>query len=153
MKCYLDTSALIKRTVDELETASLKSFLVMLQAQGVPLLTSVISEIEVARTIRRAVAAGRINASHREIDQSVALDGVDIIGLDPVIVSEARVIGDDKLRSLDAVHLATARMAGAHVVVTYDERMIKCAADAGVMTARPGYSVDDVTLPPGWAWL
>ena len=44
------------------------------------------------------------------------------------------------LRTLDAVHLATAMAVGddLEVIVTYDERMIEAARLVGLRTASPG---------------
>jgi len=46
---------------------------------------------------------------------------------------------DRRLRSLEAIHLATARVLAPELdaLVTYDERLIRAAADAGLRTASP----------------
>jgi len=43
------------------------------------------------------------------------------------------------LRSLDALHLATAQNLGSDLshIVTYDERMIEAALNVGIKTASP----------------
>jgi len=50
---------------------------------------------------------------------------------------------DRLLRSLDAIHLATARMLGTDLtaVATYDKRLASAARDAGMRVIAPG-SVD-----------
>lgn len=46
---------------------------------------------------------------------------------------------DRGLRSLDAIHLATARVLGEELdaIVSYDERLLKAADDAGLPTLSP----------------
>lgn len=46
---------------------------------------------------------------------------------------------DRGLCSLDAIHLATARILGDDLsaIVSYDDRLLKAAADAGLGTASP----------------
>jgi uncharacterized protein len=47
---------------------------------------------------------------------------------------------DRGLRSLDAIHLATARIPAPELeaLVTYDDRLVKAATDAGLATVSPG---------------
>ena len=46
---------------------------------------------------------------------------------------------DRGLRSLDAIHLATTRILGEELnaIVSYDDRLLKAATDAGLATACP----------------
>jgi predicted nucleic acid-binding protein len=46
---------------------------------------------------------------------------------------------DRGLRSLDAIHLATARILAPELeaLVTYDDRLVKAATDAGLATVSP----------------
>ena len=59
--------------------------------------------------------------------------------MDEDVVRTAMVEPDRLLRSLDAIHLATARLLGPELtaLVTYDERLAKAAADAGVSVLAP----------------
>ncbi|HZA00249.1 MAG TPA: PIN domain-containing protein, partial [Acidimicrobiales bacterium] len=41
------------------------------------------------------------------------------------------------LRSLDAIHVASAQLADLRALVTYDERMVSAARAAGIETAAP----------------
>jgi hypothetical protein len=47
---------------------------------------------------------------------------------------------DDITRALDAIHLATARILAPEreALVTYDDRPVKAATDAGLVTVSPG---------------
>ena len=151
MRCYLDSSALLKRAYTEPERAELVAFLSIMASQGATFLTSALSRVETKRSLRRAAANGQADAERFEADYEAALKDIDIVALSQQVLDEAETIGDDSLRSLDAIHVATARLAGADMVVTYDNRMIRACFDAGVMTARPG--IKEESLSPSWEWV
>jgi len=62
------------------------------------------------------------------------------IAIDDEIVDGAVSEPDRRLRSLDAVHLATARILAPELeaLVSYDDRLVKAATDAGLATVSPG---------------
>jgi hypothetical protein len=62
------------------------------------------------------------------------------IAIDDEIVDGAMSEPGHGLRSLDAIHLATARLLAPELeaLVTYDDRLIKAATDAGLVTVSPG---------------
>ena len=64
---------------------------------------------------------------------------VDLIGLDDRILDAAGILEPRVLRTLDAIHLATALAIGddLQVIVTYDERMVEAARLVGLQTATP----------------
>ncbi|MEA2026907.1 MAG: PIN domain-containing protein, partial [Chloroflexota bacterium] len=64
---------------------------------------------------------------------------IDLIAVDDRILDTAGLLEPGVLRSLDAIHLATALALGddLDVVVTYDQRMIKASALLGLATAMP----------------
>jgi len=151
MQCYIDSSALIKRAVMEAETPDMIAFLDILRSQETSFVTSALSQIELSQTLHRAAADGRVDAIQFDDDYKTVLTGIDIIDIAPAVIIEACSIGTGGLRSLDAIHLATARLAGADMVVTYDNRMIRACFDAGVMTARPG--IKEESPSPSWEWV
>jgi predicted nucleic acid-binding protein len=63
----------------------------------------------------------------------------DFISIDDDIVDAAMDEPDRTLRSVDAIHLATARVLGADLdgLVTYDDRLADAARDAGVNVVSP----------------
>ena len=151
MRCYLDSSAILKLVLDEPQAVDLAATLALFRASDATFITSALSEVEVARALRRAVADGRLSPTDLQAGWETALSGVAVMDLTSDVRNEAKIVGDDRLRSLDAIHLAAAHMAEADIVFTYDERMIQACMDAGVMTARPGLA--GVALPPGWEWF
>jgi uncharacterized protein len=63
----------------------------------------------------------------------------DYIGIDDEVVDAAMNEPDRMLRSLDAIHLATARQLGTDLVglVTYDDRLASAARDARITVIEP----------------
>ena len=69
----------------------------------------------------------------------LVLQGLSIIEFDAEIASAAAELLPSTLRSLDAIHLATARELGDDLVavVTYDTRMLAAAKELDIATASP----------------
>ncbi len=127
---YLDSSALVKLVVAEPETPALLEFLA-----GWPhRVSSALARVEVLRAVRRTGAGSAVHRRAARVLARIALIRVD----DPVLAIAAR-LGPHELRTLDAIHLATARslddIAG---IVTYDERLGRAAARARMSVWSPG---------------
>jgi uncharacterized protein len=67
------------------------------------------------------------------------LDAFEYIQIDEDVVRAVMVEPDPLLRSLDAIHLATVRLLGEELttLLTYDDRLAKAAADAGIPVHTP----------------
>jgi predicted nucleic acid-binding protein len=119
---YLDASALVKLTVAEPETPALLEFL----ARWPHRVSSALARVEVLRALRRIGAGPAVRRRATRVLARVALIRID----DPVLAAAART-GPRELRTLDAIHLATARsldpLAG---IVTYDARLARAASRA-----------------------
>ena len=65
---------------------------------------------------------------------------IDLVRVNDRVLSLAGELTPPSLRSLDAIHLATARLLGGSLarLVTYDERMLIAARLMGVAVASPG---------------
>jgi uncharacterized protein len=126
---YLDSSALVKLVVSEPETPALRAFL----AQWPHRISSTLARVEVLRAVKRARAAASVRQRAMRVLARVAMVNID----EPVLVAAAR-LGPPELRTLDAIHLATARsveeIAG---IVTYDVRLARAASRARVKTWAP----------------
>ena len=118
---YVDTSAFMKLIWREDETAALERFLAARPGQR--WVSSTLLVIEVRR------AAVRINLAHLP-RADVALNKVAHVGIGDAVVESAGRLRDPALRSLDAIHLATAILLGdaVDVMVTYDKRLAAAAA-------------------------
>ena len=125
---YLDASALVKLVLEERETAALRSFL----AGHPQRFTNRVAVVEVAR------AVGRLPASrHAPVDE--AFDGVAVIELHEEVARRAGGVELASLRSLDAIHLASALTLANElaVFVTYDTRQADAARAAGLTVESP----------------
>ena len=67
----------------------------------------------------------------------MALSGILEIPIDADVVALARRLTPRVLGSLDAIHLASALLVGAHVVVAYDQRLLAAARDLGFSSSKP----------------
>jgi predicted nucleic acid-binding protein len=125
---YLDSSAIVKLAVRERESFALRRYLRRRQ----PLVSSALARTEVLRALlpagEEALARGRD-----------VLQRLDLVRVSDGILNAAGVLRPDVLRSLDAIHLATARLLGRDVrtIVTYDDRMIAPARELGFRVVQP----------------
>ena len=126
---YLDSSALVKLVVAEPETAALLAFL----AAWPHRVSSALARVEVLRAVKRAGAGPAVRGRATRVLARVALIRVD----DPVLAAAARV-PPPELRTLDAIHLATARsLDGLGGIVTYDARLGRAAGRARIKVWSP----------------
>ena len=127
---YLDASALVKLVAEEPESSALRSFLA-LRAHRV---SSALTRVELARTILRSTLG---TAGRRRADD--VLEGVALIRLSDDILAAAGGMEPPRLRTLDALHLATALSVRSELaeLVTYDRRLAEAAAAAGLDVAAP----------------
>lgn len=125
---YLDASALAKLILIEAESTALRSYL----RHHPERFTNRVAQVEVARAIVRLPSTE--NAPIRE-----AFDGVEVIELDTALAARAGAIEPVALRSLDAIHLASALSLGTELdaFVTYDARQADAARAAGLEVVAP----------------
>lgn len=72
-------------------------------------------------------------------DARLFLEGLALLPLDEAVLAEAASLQPVGLRSLDALHLATALSVRDEIggFVTYDERLADAASDQGLKVVRP----------------
>jgi predicted nucleic acid-binding protein len=126
---YLDTSAAIKLVLPERETPELQLWIA--ERADLPRVSSRLLRIEMLRSVARYAPElmGRAN---------VVLSSVALVNMDD-IASTAEIIGDRALRSLDAIHLATAHYLRAELTafVCYDKRLTDSARALGLPAESP----------------
>jgi len=128
---YVDTSALLKRVIVEPESPAVGALLAASDAAGDLLTASSIAWLEVWRSLRRAAVADIAPVA------AAALSGIAEFAIDDSVLTRARGVGTDDLRSLDAIHLAAAIAVGADAMLTYDRRLASSAAAAGIAVLSP----------------
>ena len=99
-------------------------------------------EVERVATSRIGVVETIRASTRREHDAAYrdrVLDEVEIIELDPAIARVAASLSPRLLRTLDAIHLATALALGPELdaFVTYDDRLAEAARTLGLPVVRP----------------
>lgn len=128
MTLYVDSSALLKRYVDEHDSDAA----VGLMATDPVLVTSRLTEVEVRRNLARLLEGSALTATRRQFGAD--LDVFALVSLDAVTCNEAARIAEQTLcRSLDALHLASAlRVGPATTVLTFDLRQAQAARNLGL---------------------
>lgn len=126
---YLDTSALAKLVAREAGTAELRAYLA--QRAGVPRFSSALAHAELLRAARRHGPEATQKARH-------VLAELHLVDVTREVLEHAVTI--EAVRTLDAVHLATAAVAQERLeaVVTYDVRMQEAARAMGFQVVAPG---------------
>ena len=125
---YLDSSAIVKLAVEEPESAALRRWL----RRRRPYVSSALARTEVAQALLpsgpEAVRRGRR-----------VLSAVDLVRVSDRVLTAAGELLPTELRSVDAIHLATARLFGDSLssVVTYDERLGAAAKALGWAVVAP----------------
>ena len=128
---YLDTSAMVKLVVREAESADLSMWLAANPDQQ--LVTSTVGRIELVR------AASRLSGSAVTRARSF-LTAVGLVALSMNVAELAETIGDPALRTLDALHLASAYVLqpGLLALCAYDHRLTAAAVAVGLPVVSPG---------------
>ena len=131
MNYYFDSSALVKMFSSENHSVEFQNlFLTQSEAQS-KLFSSALSKVEISRSLRR-----------QEKDVSLVdefLKSLSLLRLSDSVISLAQIVAPG-LRSLDAIHLATALQLRPLdlTFVTYDKPLAKAAKEAGLPCISPG---------------
>ncbi|GAA4857727.1 type II toxin-antitoxin system VapC family toxin [Saccharopolyspora cebuensis] len=131
---YLDAAAIVKLCHSEPGTDELVAWLRDRSERA--LVSSALAEVEVPRALRRS-APDTLPAVPAVLNRLFRVD------IDSTVRATAAAYDDHQLRSLDAIHLATAsvlaRTGGRELTfVTYDRRLLDAAARVGFECAAPG---------------
>ncbi|RSM69845.1 PIN domain-containing protein [Kibdelosporangium aridum] len=131
---YLDSCAIIKLIAQEPESGALADWIE--DHARADLVTSMLSEVEVPRALRRG---------HPQLLGAVTgvLKRLYRIEINDEVRATAAAYLEPNLRSLDAIHLATADAVAAlgknvEAFVTYDKRLAEAAARSGHTVVAPG---------------
>lgn len=127
MTLYIDTSALLKRYVDEPDSARADE----LMASDDELVTGRHTVVEVRRNLARLLRGSALAEARSSFVHDLA--ALAIIELDAQTCELAATIGEETgVRTLDALHLGAARRLGtALTFVTFDVRQAQAARALG----------------------
>lgn len=127
---YLDSAAVVKLVHAEAESQALRDWLD--DRAEIGWTSSVLVEIESSRVLARYApqAVARLQP---------VLDLIELVELDASIRILAQTVRPATIRSLDAIHLATALRVRSHLTscVTYDRRLADAARAAGLAIDMP----------------
>lgn len=125
---YLDSSAIVKLVVAEPESSALRRYL----RRRKPYVSSAIARAEVARSLLP------FGPTALQRGESV-LARIDLIRVNDTVLRAAGGLLPEDVRTLDAIHLATAGQLGTDLarIVTYDSRMQAAAKAVGLDVNAP----------------
>jgi uncharacterized protein len=140
---YLDSCALVKLIREEDESQALQAWLD--ERVDEVTVTSELARAEVLRVIRRnnhtdrgeLIDARKLTA---DLDEAAAvLEAVTLVVVDRKILDRAGTLEAPMVRTLDAIHLATALDLQASTIefVTYDRRLVAVVGGAGLRAVSP----------------
>ncbi|MEV0282746.1 type II toxin-antitoxin system VapC family toxin [Kribbella sp. NPDC050820] len=127
---YLDSAAIVKLVHAEAESQALRDWLDQRAETGWT--SSVLAEVESSRALARYAPAAVVRLHP-------VLDLIDLLELDAGIRILAQTVKPATVRSLDAIHLATALRVRAQLTsfITYDKRLADAARVAGLPVDMP----------------
>lgn len=117
--------------IDEAESEALDRHL----GHQAALVTSHIALVEVPRAARLANPSSEVQEATQRL-----LAGCLLVDIGDRILGEARRLASRAIRTLDAIHLATALYVDADQLVAYDHRLLEAATRQGLEVASPGRS-------------
>lgn len=132
---YLDTSAFVKLIWAEPESDALSRFLA--RRPATTLVSSNLLTVEARRAVQREDPSALARAD-------LLLTRIGHLGVTASLIESASRLPDRSLRSLDAIHLATALLLreDLDVVLTYDKRLATAVDGYGIPVDSPGAEVD-----------
>ncbi|HYX21106.1 MAG TPA: type II toxin-antitoxin system VapC family toxin [Thermoanaerobaculia bacterium] len=127
---YLDSSAIVKLVAFEAETPKLKAYIDQRQR----LVSSALARAETHRALWRVAGSRTDRARTDDVLARIAL-----VRVDESVLDLAASLPPSELRTLDAIHLATALSFGPDLaeLVTYDLRLASAALAAGLDVVSP----------------
>ncbi|MBM3674890.1 MAG: type II toxin-antitoxin system VapC family toxin [Actinobacteria bacterium] len=126
---YVDTSALVKLVVRERESVALRRYLGRQRL--------LVSSALVRAELPRALLGADADAARQSDDLLARLE---LVRVGDRVLRLAGTLLPPGLRTLNAIHLATAQLIGEGLrgVVTYDGRMADAAQGLGLVVRAPG---------------
>lgn len=132
MRVFFDSSALVKRYVDEAGTPTVLEWC----DRAGELVLSVIAVPELFSAFRRLVREGRLSEpQYARLKSDLLADLVDALLCDtwPQVIQRAvEALEANPLRAMDSIHVAAAIVCGAEVFVSADLRQCEAARRQGL---------------------
>jgi predicted nucleic acid-binding protein len=119
----------VKLVIEEPESNDLEAHL----ADDGLLATSRVAVVEVTRATRLANPAEEVGQETRRLLAACLL-----VDVSDRVIRDAAALTSREIRTLDAIHLATALHVDADELVAYDRRLLEAAEREGLRVASPG---------------
>jgi uncharacterized protein len=126
---YVDSSALVKLVIEEPESIALEAYL----HRDAVLATSRIALVEVPRATALANPSEEVRKETARLLQACLL-----VAVSDRVLRDAAAITSRDVRTLDAIHLATALYVEAEELIAYDRRLLTASEARGVTAVAPG---------------
>ncbi|MSO27473.1 MAG: PIN domain-containing protein [Candidatus Nanopelagicales bacterium] len=131
---YCDSSVLLKRTGEEIDSEEVTALIASLAENGATLITSELARVEIRLAfIRDKALTGRTVLADEQLLST--LGGVMLVDLNTDVLAVASQIEAAHLGTLDALHLATALLSGADVLLTRDAQLSRACQEVGMAVA------------------
>lgn len=131
---YGDSSALVKLVREETESDALRAYV-----DGADLVSSELVLTEIPRAVHRAAARDRLSTTLLLKRAGEVVDALALRRVDYDLLLWAGAFAEPSLRTLDAIHVASAvALEPIKAFVTYDKRQAAAARLAGLRTMSPG---------------
>jgi len=127
---YLDSSALVKLVLPEPETDALLNLLGEWDERA----SSALAAVEVIRAVYRASNSELARRRARRV-----VEGVHLVTIDEEVLEIAARLAPKNLRTLDAIHVASAQVLQPDLgaLVAYDVRLLEAAQRNGLTVISP----------------
>lgn len=125
MRLYVDSNIIIEGVCAGVNGNDLVEHAFTYQERGESLISSVLTAVEIDRVLWR----------HGTVDNLVTpimLRGIDLLSITPQVVDVARGIPAQFLKTLDALHLATAIVSRCDAVITLDRQFARACQEVGL---------------------
>lgn len=125
MRIYVDANIIIESVCAGVNGNDLVEQAFNYQERGESLISSVLTAVEIDRFLWR----------RSEVDSLVTptmLRGIDLLALTPQVIDVARAIPAQFLKTLDALHVATAIVSRCDAVITLDRQFARACQEVGL---------------------
>lgn len=134
---YIDTSAFVKRFVSEPGSAQVEA---LIANNGYRFALSSLSLTEIRAVLKRRTRLGQISQQHarKALEQTsleLASNALAFQAVDAALLNFAGDLIENlaaPLGTLDAIHLACAKVAGCEVMISADKQLLKAATESGL---------------------